>query len=420
MTTTTVKIAEPYAGVTAEEFATWRATTRDVASQLAATALERDRANQNPVAEIALLRDSGLLGFATAAEYGGAGGNLSQALELSRVIAAADGSLGMLLTYHYSNGLWTHILATDEQRDWIARGVGDRGWFQGSVSNPRDPGLDVRADGDGYRINGKRTFATGVAVADLVTVLVYGEHPLDVVIPSDREGLRFGADWDNLGQRLTASGSVTFDDVYVRPEEVLRGLEAYRGDVGLRNGLRGLFSQLIFVHFYLGIAEGALAAAISYAREHGRPWFEATVERAVDDPYHQQLVGKLSANLAAGIALADRAAGSFEAALAAGTDLSTEQWGLLAVQVDQAKSVANDASLDVAHQVFQITGARSTANKVGLDIYWRNLRTHTVHDPVAYRQRAIGQALLTGELPTPRSLYGGALSGAENAKESAR
>ena len=48
------------------------------------------------------------------------------------------------------------------------------------------------------------------------------------------------------------------------------------------------------------------------------------------------------------------------------------------------------------------TGARSTANKYGLDIYWRNVRTHTVHDPVSYRLREIGEFALNQTLPKPR------------------
>jgi alkylation response protein AidB-like acyl-CoA dehydrogenase len=169
--------------------------------------------------------------------------------------------------------------------------VGTQGWFQGSVSNPRDPGVTAERIDDGYRITGKRTFATGVAVADLITVLVYGDNPVNAVIPPDRVGLSFGDDWDNLGQRLTASGSVTFDGVVANTDELLSGL-GDSDDDRRRDGLRGLFSQLIFVHLYVGIADGALRAAATYVREKGRPWLEASSADATADPYHLQLVLK--------------------------------------------------------------------------------------------------------------------------------
>ncbi len=48
-----------------------------------------------------------------------------------------------------------------------------------------------------------------------------------------------------------------------------------------------------------------------------------------------------------------------------------------------------------------MTGARSTATAEGLDRFWRNVRTHTLHDPVAYKRREVGRWVLEGELPEP-------------------
>lgn len=50
---------------------------------------------------------------------------------------------------------------------------------------------------------------------------------------------------------------------------------------------------------------------------------------------------------------------------------------------------------------FEVTGARSTATSEGLDRFWRNIRTHTLHDPVAYKRREVGRWVLEGELPEP-------------------
>ncbi|MBA4025157.1 MAG: monooxygenase [Gordonia sp.] len=404
MTSTRPTRIRPYGGVSDVDFATWRARANTVAAELAATAAARDRANQNPHNEITLLRESGLLGFASPVEFGGAGGSLTQALTLGRIISAADGSIGQLVHYHYSNGVWSYILGTEAQWELIARGVGEQGWFQGSVSNPRDAGFKAEPNGDGgYILTGTRTFATGVAIADYLTVGFFddGVH-LNAQIPPSRPGLSFRDDWDNLGQRLTASGSVTFDSVVVHPDEVLRGVAEYAGDPVLREGLRGQFSQLIFAHLYLGIASGALDAAAHYIRDHGRPWPEATSKVVGEDPYHLQLLGRLSSQIAAGIALADQAAITFEQALHS-ADLTHEEWGQLALQIDQAKSVSTEAVLDTTHNIFQATGARSTANSVGLDIFWRNARTHTTHDPLPYRQREVGNYVINGILPSPRS-----------------
>ena len=65
------------------------------------------------------------------------------------------------------------------------------------------------------------------------------------------------------------------------------------------------------------------------------------------------------------------------------------------------KVVATDTGLRVTAGVFEVTGAKSTAKKVSLDRFWRDIRTHTLHDPVAYKNRELGRYQLLGEIPEP-------------------
>ncbi len=46
----------------------------------------------------------------------------------------------------------------------------------------------------------------------------------------------------------------------------------------------------------------------------------------------------------------------------------------------------------------------ANSNAVGLDRFWRNVRTHTLHDPVAYKRREVGEHFLNGTHP-PFTLY---------------
>lgn len=66
-----------------------------------------------------------------------------------------------------------------------------------------------------------------------------------------------------------------------------------------------------------------------------------------------------------------------------------------------AKQVAIDAGLEIGTKVYDLTGARATSNKVGLDIFWRNIRTHSLHDPVAHKRAEVGRYALLGEIPAP-------------------
>lgn len=392
-----------YAGVSPAEFTHWKQVAHQVAEKLRSSLLARDRANQHPHEEIDWLRQSGLLKLAVPKSQGGGGADLVQALEISRIISAADGSLGQLIAYHYSNGVWSYILGTREQWQFIAQGVAEQGWFQSSISNPRDPRLQIEWDGEDLLVSGRRTFATGAAVSQVMTIAVWVEDQLvQYQITADRPEIQFNDDWDNLGQRLTASGTLQFNRLRLRPEDRLSGLEQQPESAVLRNALRNQFSQLIFVHFYLGIAEGALQQAAHYFRETVKPWPESGVEQALDDPYHRLKAGELASELAAGIALAEKTAHAYQAAFHAGGTLTEQQFGELAILTDQAKVIANNVALKVTHELFELTGGRSTGNHYGLDIYWRNVRTHTLHDPVTYRTREVGDYLLSGKLPVPR------------------
>jgi alkylation response protein AidB-like acyl-CoA dehydrogenase len=73
----------------------------------------------------------------------------------------------------------------------------------------------------------------------------------------------------------------------------------------------------------------------------------------------------------------------------------------VAVALAAAKVVSTGAVLDVTSTVFELTGARATTAGTGLDRYWRDARTLTLHDPVAHKAVEVGDRLLTGAAPVP-------------------
>jgi len=154
--------------------------------------------------------------------------------------------------------------------------------------------------------------------------------------------------------------------------------------------------QQLFTEFYLGIARGALRTAAAYTRTQTRPWPSATEEWYILEAY-----GTLQSRLWAAEALAD-AAGAELARLLHAADrdrVTAQQRGETAVRVAAAKQVAVDVGLEIGNRVFEVTGARATSNAVGLDIFWRNIRTHSLHDPVAYKRREVGEYALLGRVP---------------------
>ncbi|MCZ4149174.1 acyl-CoA dehydrogenase, partial [Escherichia coli] len=138
----------PYYGNASEtELEQWREVAQQVAGTLAQDALERDRKNQQPFAEVQLLREAGLLNLLVPAEFGGAGAHWETAFDVVRILAAADGSIAQLLAYHYINQSGIAVYApAGAQGKWWQRTV-EGGWLWGDSVNPVDPDLTLSVEG---------------------------------------------------------------------------------------------------------------------------------------------------------------------------------------------------------------------------------------------------------------------------------
>jgi len=69
--------------------------------------------------------------------------------------------------------------------------------------------------------------------------------------------------------------------------------------------------------------------------------------------------------------------------------------------VATAKVAATRGGLDLTSRIFEVTGAHSTTAALRLDRFWRNLRVHTLHDPMDCKVRELGDWALNGHYPKP-------------------
>lgn len=395
----------------ARDFGALTDAVEQTAAALALTATERDRSGGTAWTERQVLRDSGLLKLAVPAAFGGPETPWPTIYKIIRRFAEVDSSLAHLFGFQHLQVASVALFGNPEQKAHYLGKTVSENWFWGNATN----GLDTRAtlvwrDGkDGaaghYELNGIKSFCSGATGSDMLNITApRSADPADRVflsIPTAREGVQVLDDWDNLGQRQTDSGSVTFDKVRVEAHEVL-GPPGTSGTP--RATLRTLVSQLILIEIYIGNAQGALLNAWKYTHEQGRPWFTSGAARAIDDPFTQQHYGDLRIALRGAIALADDAAAKLQKAWERGDALTAEERGGLAVAIYETKIAAARAALDITAKIFEVMGARATAAKYGFDRYWRNVRVHTLHDSLDYKLKDVGQWVLTGEVPTP-SIY---------------
>lgn len=376
-------------------------TSERIATELAKTAVARDERGGTPKAERALLRESGLLGLAIPRELGGLGADWPETFEVVRRFAQVDGSVAHVFGFKHLLLATLRLFADASQwQPWFQQ-TAEKRWFWGNALNPLDPRTTLTWQGDRGIIHGDKSFCSGALDSDMLIVSAIDQTTGKLAIaaiPTDRSGIQLREDWDNMGQRQTDSGSAHFEQVSVSRSELL----TTPGPLGSTfASLRPCIAQLVLANIYVGIAQGALATARDYTRESTKAWFTSGVSRPSEDPYVLRTFGELYSELEAARALTDEAGRTFERAWQRGDALSSEERGAAAVAIALAKVKSTRAGLETASRMFEVMGARATTAKARHDRFWRNLRTHTLHDPVDYKLRDLGVFALLDQPPTP-------------------
>ncbi|MBB3221499.1 acyl-CoA dehydrogenase family protein [Pseudoduganella umbonata] len=393
--------AAPVAAVFADPLADPLAVAASLAAELAATAVERDAAGGHARHERQLIRASGLLALSIPADFGGHGAGWDTTLQAVRVLARADSALAHVFAFHHLQLAGIQLYGTQQQQRHLLHATVDDGLFWGNALNPLDRRLVATDAKGGFLLDGTKSFASGSVGSDWLTVSAWHEATqtsLIGVLPTGADGIDVRADWDAFGQKQTDSGTVQFHGTLLPVGLVLQqpGQEATP-----QSTVRSQVAQLIMTNLYVGIAEGAFAAARDYTAGEARPWFASGVARAVDDPFIQHRYGELWTLLRPAVVLADHAGRELERVFRLGSAVTARERGELAIAGAEAKVLAHRAAIEIGSALFELTGARSTSARFGFDRYWRNARVHTLHDPVDYKYRDLGRYALSGTLPEP-------------------
>jgi alkylation response protein AidB-like acyl-CoA dehydrogenase len=348
------------------------------------------------------LRASGLLNVAIPAVLGGWGMEWPDTMKLIRVFARVDSSIAHLFGFQHLMLASVSLYGSWPQTEELFSETVRKQWFWGNALNPLDKRTSLTSKcGVGYLINGRKSFCSGALDSDMLIVSAIrsvDEKFMVAAIPSSRPGIRILEDWDAMGQRQTDSGTVEFCDVAASQEEFLKT----PGPLGnIRASLRSCIAQLILSNIFLGIAEGALKESRDYTLAQTRPWIASTAKSATEDPYILANYGNFFVSLQAAQALTDIAGESLQRAWESGDAITENQRGKCALDIATAKVTTSKVGLEITSRMFEVMGARAAAGPARIDRYWRNLRTHTLHDPVDYKIRELGDWALNRQLPKP-------------------
>jgi SfnB family sulfur acquisition oxidoreductase len=372
--------------------------TREFAATFAATASLRDTARTIPSEELNALSEAGVLAATVPTSHGGPAGGATAAFEITRLLATADPSIAQIPQSHFvylrlaelagSPTLREEIFAEVLNGARIANAQSERGGA--TITDIR---TRVAIAGPQATVDGEKFYSTGSLLADWLAVLARDADGADHIafVRSDAPGVTIVDDWTGMGQRTTASGTVRLEGVRLPVTHLAPRAEAVTGPHGY-----GAFAQGLHAAIDAGLARGALTEAAQFVQTSSRPWFEAGVDRADEDPLLVQRFGELEVEVRAAEASLIAAAVAADATTSLQTDESAAEASLA---VATAKVLADRAAISVTNALFELGGTRASDERLNLHRHWRNARTHTLHDPVRWKLQHLGRWTVRGEHP---------------------
>jgi alkylation response protein AidB-like acyl-CoA dehydrogenase len=394
-------------GITAESPVNGPALA-SVLAEIAGGASDRDRERTAPHAEIARLRETGLGALRVPTECGGAGASVRQLFEVLVDVAHADSNIAQILRAHFGYVEVLLLTPPSPERDgWLKR-IAEGELVGNAITEASGAhagdfvglGTTFTPDGDGFRISGTKYYSTGTLYADHVWVwgVTPDGLPASAVVPTGREGVDVIDDWDGFGQRLTGTGTTTFDDVRAEASEVtLTDPAVTPPRVPL-----GAFLQLWLTATIAGNLHAIEDDAVALLRRRTRSFTHGSADLPKDDPNFLQVVGELSSNAWGARAAVLGAADAIDRALAAlgAGDFESGASEEAAIRAAAAKIVVDRLSQRSASLLFETGGASATKQGANLDRHWRNVRTLASHNPTTLKARVLGDHAVNGtELP---------------------
>lgn len=354
----------------------WVAKTHEVGPQIAARSAAADERDAFVAENMALLKAEGFHTAAAPVELGGGGAQPAELSAVLRALAGYCGSTALAFAMH------THAVALPAWR-WhrtpepvaglLQRVAGEKltlvssggsDWLDGScVATPVD---------GGFRVSGRKIFASGAPLGDLLVTMAVQQTPdgptvLHMAIPLKAEGVNMLDTWRTLGMRGTGSHDIELTDVFVPDAAV-----TVRRPSGKWHPIMHMVTMIAFpliYSVYVGLAEAAREKAVAMAKS---------------SPDVIQSLGEMETELAAArYALADLLACIDEGQPGEATTN----------RVMIGRTLVARAAIRTVEKAMEAAGGGAFYRKGGLERIWRDVQAARYHP---LQEKA--QARLAGRL----------------------
>jgi alkylation response protein AidB-like acyl-CoA dehydrogenase len=366
-----------------EDHETIRAAVREICeARVAPHAAEADETGEFPKASYDALRSSDFHAPHIPVEYGGAGADaLATAIVIEEVARACASS--SLIPAVNKLGTMPLILAGSEslKQRYLPKVASGEAMFSYCLSEP-EAGSDAASmttravrDGDSWVLNGVKRWITNAGVSEFYTVFAVtdpGARSRGIsafVVEKSDEGVSFGAPEKKLGIKGSPTREVYFDNVRI-PADRMIGDEG----TGFATAMKTLdHTRVTIAAQAIGIAQGALDFALSYAKE--RKQFGKSI---ADFQGLQFMLADMGMKLEAARQLTYTAAGKSERG-----DADLTYFGAA------AKCFASDAAMEITTDAVQILGGYGYTRDYPVERMMRDAKITQIYEGTNQVQRIV-------------------------------
>jgi len=355
---------------------------RFATERLAPHSAEWDRTSHFPKDVIRDMGELGLMGMMVPEEWGGAMIDTIAYAAALEEIAAGNGAISTIMSVHNSVGCVPILrYGNDAQKDKFLRPMARGEWLGAFCLTEPHAGSDAsalrtraRRTNSGWVLNGTKQFITSgqngdIAIVFAVTDPDAGKRGISAfIVPTKSAGYRVVSIEKKLGQHLSDTAQIAFDDLEI-PAENLLGAEGEGYRIALSNlegGRIGIAAQSV------GMARAALEAAMAYANDR------------------ESMGGKLISHQAVAFRLADMAT-QIEAArhlvLHAAALRDAGQPALK--EASMAKLFASEMAERVCSDAIQIFGGYGYTEDFPVERIYRDVRVCQIYEGTSDIQRIV-------------------------------
>jgi hypothetical protein len=344
--------------------------------------MKYDESQEFPRAIVRKLGELGFMGMTWPEELGGAALGDLEAVAVIEELARVDPSVALTVASH--NSLCTgHIMLFGndvQKRKYVpdlASGKTLGAWGLTEPGSGSDSGgmrTNARREGEGWVLNGSKTFITQGSVGGTYVIMAVtdpgkGKKGISAfIVPAGLKGFTIGKKENKLGMRSSDTATLQFDDAALPGENLLGNA----GD-GFRQALTVLDGGRIGIAaLSVGIAQGALEASIAYAKER-RQFGRALAEfQAI-----QWKIADMATEINAARLLTHRAAW---------LKSRGEPYALAA---SKAKYFASEAAVRAANEAVQIHGGYGFIKEFPVEKLYRDVKLMTIGEGTSEVQKMI-------------------------------